>query len=111
MRAFYVIPADGQLAACAGLEVFGRHALLRSMAVQSPLRLKGVGRELCEAVEQRAREEGVQSLYLLTTTAESFFSKRGFERCLRDEVPEAVRNCAEFQSLCPQSAAVMLKRL
>lgn len=110
MREFLVIPAEGELAACAGLEMFGSSALLRSLAVRQPLRLQGVGRQLCGMLEGRARENGVHSLYLLTTDAEKFFARRGYERCAREEVPEAVRESAEFKTLCPVSSACMRKK-
>jgi len=111
MREFLVIPAEGELAACAGLQLFGASALLRSLAVRPPLRLHGVGRQLCGMLEGRARENGIHSLYLLTTDAEKYFSRRGYVRCERDAVPAAVRASAEFRSLCPSSAVCMLKKL
>lgn len=111
MRDFLVIPADGELAACAGLEVFGSDALLRSLAVLSPLRLQGVGKALCGELEQRARENGVNTLYLLTTDAEAYFGKRGYRRCTREEVPAAVKTSAEFTALCPSSCPCMYKKL
>lgn len=111
MRRFLVIPAEGELAACAGLEIFGSAALLRSLAVREPLRLQGVGRQLCSELEQQARENGVHSLYLLTTTAEKFFARRGYQACTRDEVPAEVQASAEFRELCPSSSACMRKKL
>lgn len=111
MREFLVIPAEGELAACAGLEIFGSDALLRSLAVHAPLRLQGVGRLLCGQLEQRARENGVNTLYLLTTDAEAFFAKRGYQSCTRDEVPVAVKASAEFTALCPTSCPCMRKKL
>lgn len=111
MREFLVIPADGELAACAGLQIFGAAALLRSLAVRPPLRLQGVGAQLCGMLEDRARENGVHALYLLTLDAEKYFARRGYRSCERESVPAAVRASAEFRSLCPASAACMLKKL
>ncbi len=45
------------------------------------------------------------SIYGLTTTAEAFFVKRGYERVDRTEMPEAIRDTAEFRELCPETAA------
>ena len=54
-----------------------------------------------------ARERGVSAIFLLTTTAEDFFPRFGFERVSRAAVPESVRASVEFQSACPASAVVM----
>jgi amino-acid N-acetyltransferase len=50
-------------------------------------------------------------VFLLTTTAERFFPRFGFEEIARDEVPASVQASVEFQSACPASAIVMRKRL
>ena len=52
-----------------------------------------------------------QALYLLTTTAEGYFPKFGFERITRAEVPPSVQASVEFATACPASAIVMRKRL
>ena len=46
-------------------------------------------------------------MYLLTTTAEGWFPRFGFERIAREEVSEAVRGSVEFGGACPATAAVM----
>jgi amino-acid N-acetyltransferase len=111
MREFLVVPADGELAACAGLQLFGSSGLLRSLAVTEPLRLQGIGGQLCDQLEARARENGVHSLFLLTLDAETFFARRGYARCGRDEVPPAIQASAEFRQLCPASAICMRKKI
>jgi amino-acid N-acetyltransferase len=50
-------------------------------------------------------------MYLLTTTAERYFPKFGFERIERRDVPETVQASVEFTSACPASAVVMRKSL
>ena len=52
---------------------------------------------------------GAKALYLLTTTAESYFPSFGFAPTSREAVPEDVRATAEFQGACPASAAVMVR--
>jgi amino-acid N-acetyltransferase len=47
----------------------------------------------------------------LTTTAEHFFPKFGFERIARADVPSSVQRSVEFTSVCPASATVMRKPL
>ena len=58
--------------AVVGLELFGRHALLRSLAVDPQIRATGIGSRLVEHVEAYARAHGAEAVYLLTTTAEVF---------------------------------------
>jgi len=47
----------------------------------------------------------------LTTTAEGFFPKFGFERIPRADVPARVQESVEFVSACPASAVVMRNTL
>lgn len=99
--------AEGQRVGVGGLERYGTDALLRSVAVPSSLRGEGYGTAISVALESRARESGVETLYLLTTTASEFFEDRGFEAVPRSDVPAAVRESAEFGDLCPDGAACM----
>jgi len=97
--------------AVVGLEVYQPVALLRSLAVALPSRGRGVGSALLAEAERYARSREVKENYLLTTTAERFFARSGYERILRDAAPPAIRGTQEFSSLCPASSAVMRKRL
>jgi amino-acid N-acetyltransferase len=79
------------------------------VAVDSGERGAGLGSELTRAALQRAREHDVAAVYLLTTTAERFFPKFGFEVIDRADVPPSVARSAEFSGACPSSATVMRK--
>ena len=57
----------------------------------------------------RARGLGITRLYLLTTTAQSWFRLLGFRSVLRDEVPEGIRGTEQFRTLCPSTAACMVR--
>jgi amino-acid N-acetyltransferase len=94
-----------------GLELHGRSALLRSLVVAPAHRSAGLGTALVERAEAHAREHGVQAVYLLTTTADVFFRRRGYEGADRDRVPAAIKATREFASLCPASAAFLCKHL
>lgn len=94
-----------------GLELEPPYALLRSLVVDASSRSSGLGSELFSTAEQHARAMGVRTIYLLTTTAESFFAKRGFRHASRNEAPAFIRLSAEFSGLCPASAAFMAKQL
>ena len=94
-----------------GLEGYGAVALLRSLAVAPAWQGLGLGSALLAHAEQAARQRGVQALYLLTTTAEAFFARRGYVRLSREAAPPVLHRTAEFAALCPASAVGMTKAL
>ena len=108
---FVVAEDQGAIAGAIGLEKFGPVALLRSAVVSPEYRGSGVGSSLVEKVLERAEEEGIEELFLLTTTAENYFPRFGFTRTNRSAVPPAMQASAEFQGACPDSAAVMKRRV
>ncbi len=94
-----------------GLEILGRDALLRSLAVAPAARRSGLGSTLVRHAERHASERGVRSLYLLTLTARGFFEMRGYRVVSRESCPQVIRATAEFATLCPASSIVMRKIL
>jgi amino-acid N-acetyltransferase len=58
-----------------------------------------------------AQTVGMPAVYLLTTSAESYFPKFGFVHVTRAQVPASVKQSIEFRSACPASAIVMRKAL
>ncbi|MFN2646213.1 MAG: arsenic resistance N-acetyltransferase ArsN2 [Burkholderiales bacterium] len=99
------------LAGVVGVELYPPLALLRSLAVAGAERSQGLGARLVGEAERHAREHGASEIYLLTTSAERFFSRAGYERIDREAAPSAIRATREFASLCPASAALMRKPL
>jgi amino-acid N-acetyltransferase len=108
---FFFVGSDGSPSGLVGLEVFGTDALLRSLVVGESVRGNGLGSTLVEHVERYAATKGVRSIYLLTTTAEAFFKRLGYERIDRSQAPPLIERTREFASLCPQSSAFMMKAL
>jgi amino-acid N-acetyltransferase len=108
---FVVAEDQGAIAGAIGLEKFGPVALLRSAVVSPEYRGSGVGSRLVEKVLERAEEEGIEELFLLTTTAENYFPRFGFTRTARSAVPAEMKASAEFQGACPDLAAVMKRRV
>jgi amino-acid N-acetyltransferase len=102
---------DGRIVGTAALELYSDGALLRSVAVSAAQRGRGLGHLLAEAAIALARDRGAAAIYLLTTTAERFFPRFGFEPITRADVPPRVRTSIEFTSACPSSAIVMRKSL
>ena len=104
---FLVAERDGTVVGVIGLEPYGEAALLRSAVVSPAVRGMGFGERLVRALLAAARLEGTHEVILLTTTAESWFPRFGFERIAREAAPDALRASQEFRGACPASAAVM----
>ncbi len=102
---------DGSVAGFIGMEVCNDVGLLRSLVVQPSQRNRGLGSLLANELEKMAVEKGIQSLYLLTTTAIEYFPKLGYQITLRETVPALIANTAEFKNICPQSAVCYSKIL
>jgi amino-acid N-acetyltransferase len=107
---FMVAEDEGAIAGAIGLEKYGSAALLRSAVVSPANRGTGIGRRLVERLLQRANEDGIDDVYLLTTTAEKYFPKFGFIPTTRSAIPESVKASAEFRGACPDTAVVMSRR-
>lgn len=108
---FWLLKKENQIVGVVGLEVLASCALLRSLAIDPSYRGEGLGSQLAQQVEKYARSLNVNALYLLTTTAESFFTKRGYKKVQRETLPERIQGTAEFRSLCPATAVCMVKFL
>lgn len=104
---YAVAESNGQLIGVEGIEVYGNDGLLRSAAVVSSWRGKGVGDALTRDRIEWAKRRGLRSLYLLTTTAGDYFPRFGFSVVDRDSAPDAVRRSREFSEACPSSALFM----
>ena len=107
----FVLKQDNELFGTIAIEHDNNSALLRSLSVDEKQRGKGYGELLVDFLEQTAKEKGIQVIYLLTTTAEPFFAKRGYSVIGRNEVPPFIQQTTEFSSICPSTAVVMKKIL
>jgi amino-acid N-acetyltransferase len=87
---FFFIGSDGSPTGLVGLELYGTDALLRSLVVAKNARSKGLGSTLIDHAEQYATSKRVRSIYLLTTTAEAFFRRLGYERIERSHAPPSI---------------------
>lgn len=108
---FFVASAGAEWVGVGGVERRGPNGLLRSVVVPESHRGQGYGTALCDALEDSARANGVEALYLLTTTAAAFFRRRGYEAVSREDVPSSIRGTTEFADLCPRSATCLKKDL
>ncbi len=108
---FWVVKEKGGILGVAGLEVYGRIGLLRSLAVDPRHQRRGWGSQLEKRAEEYAGSLKLGVLYLLTMTAESFFQNRGFEKIERESAPPEIKKTAEYQGLCPTTSVLMRKVL
>lgn len=104
----FIVARDGEtLVGCGGAEAYQFAALIRSVAVKPEYRSSGLGRRLVRQLLDRLSSRGLREFYLLTTTAEEYFRKRGFKPIDRDEVHPQLLSSREFQDACPASAVCM----
>lgn len=108
---FFVAEVEGTIAGTAGVELYGTTGLLRSAAVATGYRRRGIGRALVEQVVRYAGAQGVSALYLLTTSAEGYFAGLGFRKVGRNDVSGDVLASAQFRGACPATAATMCRML
>ena len=104
----FLVARDGDaIVACGGAEAYQFAALLRSIAVKPEHRKNGLGRRIVRQLLDRLASRGLREFYLLTTTAEEYFKKRGFKTIDRDEVHPQLLSSRELQDACPESAVCM----
>ena len=79
VQEFSVAIDNGEVVGCAALHVLWEDlAEVRTVAVIERLRGTGVGHQLMQAIEERAREIGVKRIFCLTFET-TFFGRHGFE--------------------------------
>jgi amino-acid N-acetyltransferase len=105
----WVLEAKRSVVGVIGMERFGVSALLRSLAIAPDYRRQGLGHKLVATLERDAHATGVEQLVLLTETAKAFFEGIGYEAIDRRNVPDEIKQSAEFRFLCPASAICMTK--
>jgi len=111
LRHFIVARKGSKIVGTVGIEPAGSDALLRSLAVSESIRRQGLGTQLTESIEKYARDREVRHLYVLTRTAESFFSSVGYKKSDRAAAPAGIQDTEEFRTLCPDTAVCMQKKL
>ena len=106
-KTFLVAREGNKVVACGGAEAYQFAALIRSVAVLPEHRSHGIGRRIVRQLLDRLASRGLREFYLLTTTAEDYFRKRGFKTIDRDEVHPQLLGSREFQGACPDTAVCM----
>jgi amino-acid N-acetyltransferase len=106
-KTFLIARDADAMVGCGGAEAYQFVALIRSIAVKPEYRSHGIGRRLVRQLLDRLASRGLREFYLLTTTAEEYFKKRGFKPIDRDEVHPQLLSSREFQDACPSTATCM----
>ncbi|MFZ6742091.1 arsenic resistance N-acetyltransferase ArsN2 [Undibacterium sp. JH2W] len=104
---FHLIYADDEMLGCAGLEVYGKYALLRSLAIKTEAQAQQCGKLLLQHMIDIALAAGVGHLFLLTTDADAYFHKQGFRKIETTKLPASLQASRQLQGACPASAIAM----
>jgi protein-tyrosine-phosphatase/N-acetylglutamate synthase-like GNAT family acetyltransferase len=105
--AYVVARRDGAVVGVAALEAHDASALLRTVAVAAAERGRGTGLALIADRLAMASANGLESVYLLTTTAAPLFRRFGFVDAERATAPAALTGSPELAALCPASATCL----
>jgi len=105
---FFVARLGGKRIGCVGMEVYGEHVLLRSLAVARRVRNTGVGAALLSRAIREARNAGGRTAWGLTTFGQrGLFDRFGFRVVPRSEAPPALAPSSQFRGVCPESAVLI----
>jgi amino-acid N-acetyltransferase len=108
----FSLEMDSEIIGTAGLEIFGRIGLLRSLSVLESQKGKGYGFLIVQKLESYVKTKNIKELYLLTSTAKDFFEKKcKYELIERINVPIEIQSSQQFSSICPSSAVIMKKNI
>lgn len=107
----YVGLSNDKIVATVGVEYYGKCALLRSLSVKEGYKHQKIGETLLQFINDTCQQRAIDSLYLLTTTAEHYFQRFGFDIIARSDTPYVIQATREFCSICPSSAIIMRKNL
>jgi amino-acid N-acetyltransferase len=91
---YFILEVDRNPIACVALHVFPdeKKGELACLRVRPSHEHQGIGRRMVQFVEDRAREQGVETLLALSTQAFNFFeSKSGFREGTAEDLPPARR--------------------
>lgn len=96
---FTIIEREGMIIACAALYPIANSEAgeLACLAVSSDYRHDGKGDDLLARIESRANQQGIKTLFVLTTKTAHWFLERGFQPSSVDKLPVARASLYNFQ--------------
>ena len=88
---YSIIEHDGVIFGCAALYPYAEKntAEMAALTVSPQVQGQGDGDKLLKRVEQRAKAQGISSIFVLTTRTMHWFIKRGFVQVEPDWLPDA----------------------
>ena len=88
---YSIIEHDGVIFGCAALYPYPEKntAEMAALTVSPQVQGQGDGDKLLKHIEQRAKAQGIQSIFVLTTRTMHWFIKRGFAQVEPDWLPES----------------------
>ncbi len=106
---FSVIEHDGRLFGCAALYAFPHEKMgeMACLTVSPDAQGMGDGEKLMKRIEQRARTQGLDALFVLTTRTAHWFLKRGFHPASVDALPKDRQRMYNWS----RKSQVLIKRL
>ncbi len=108
---FIAESSENEIIGLIGVQFDNSEGLLRSLVVSSKSRGRGIGTNLVRTLEQYAISQNIKSLLLLTSSADNFFERLGYQVISRSNVSEFIKQTTEFSSICPDSSICMKKNL
>ncbi len=96
---FFLAEHDGQVVGCAALYPFpeANKAELACLAVSADYRREGYGERLMKAIEKAAKQQGINTLFVLTTRTAHWFLERGFRPATIADLPEKKQALYNFE--------------
>ncbi|MDR1854787.1 MAG: amino-acid N-acetyltransferase [Azoarcus sp.] len=96
---FSVVEYDNMLVGCAALYPFSdeKAAELACLAVTPEHQRSGLGEQLMQRIERRARRDGLERLFVLTTRTAHWFRERGFVESGPEALPTTKRELYNLQ--------------
>jgi len=94
-----------------GMEIYGSDGLLRSLVVRPEYRKMKIAGGMINEIEKLGRNIGLNTIYLLTETAQKYFAGKGYQLIERKDAPQLLKHSSEFSHVCPATAAFMKKNL
>jgi len=96
---FFIDELDGRIVGCVALYPFTDTAAgeMACLAVHPDFRGTGRGEALMSAIEDAARDAGMQQLFVLTTRTAHWFLERGFAQASPDDLPSKRKELYNWQ--------------
>lgn len=94
-----MVHTEGMLIACAALYPFpdGQSGELACVATHPDFHRQGLASRLLEHIEQQAREQGLERLFVLSTQTGHWFREKGFVDSSLEELPESKKSLYNYQ--------------